>query len=190
MTKYIILFLCAVFLFNVLCLSGESDKTISQQYDEVASDVCELYKDYIVSEESKNLLYEDDTEYDNYYGRFYIKDVDIDVALYYGNKQSIVDRQDSAFIYDYKAFDGYVIGDHNSQGFDKLFDVEIGTTGCIKLENGGRIKIKCVDIYNGRNTGRKLTDTSGNVVMGTHEFLIYTCRSGWGNVLITQWEKY
>lgn len=137
-----------------------------------------------------NSLYTDDYSYANFYGRLYIPSVEIDVALYYEMSQSATDRADSAAIFTYGSYGGEIIADHNNQDFGKLFDVSVGTTGYIQLSDGNVINIKCVDVINGHNTGTELTDENYNIVMGKYDYLMYTCRNGWKNIRICQWNCY
>lgn len=169
---------------------------VSRQYKAILQDINELYEmnqshtNCTMTAMLQNPVYNDDESYYSYYGRLYIPDANIDVALYYGLSQYAADRQDSAAIHTYGGYYGEIIADHCNQDFHKLFAVKVGTTGYIQLENGDCINIECVDVYNGHNTGLSLTNESGKNVMGTHDYLMYTCRNGWMNILITQWDKY
>lgn len=145
---------------------------------------------YNRTEEEQLKLYGDDKIFADFYGRLYIPDAKIDVALYSGNSQAICDRQDSANIYSLGMIEGKTIADHNNQEFSKLFSVNVGTRGYIQLENGDIINIECTDVFNGHNTGNDLTDDEGNSVIGASDYLMYTCRNGWRNIRICLWEKY
>lgn len=145
---------------------------------------------YERTEEEQSKLYSNDKNFAKFYGRLYVPDAKIDVALYSGNSQSICDRQDSANIYSLGLIEGKTIADHNNQEFSKLFSVEVGMLGYIQLENGDIINIECTDVFNGHNTGPDLTDEDGNSVMGTSDYLMYTCRNGWQNIRVCLWEKY
>lgn len=134
-------------------------------------------------------LYLDDYNYPNFYGRLYIPSVGIDVALYYGNDQAATDRKDSASIFAYGTYDGEIIADHSNQDFSKLFGVSVGDTGYIRLSDGGTINIRCAEVFNGHNTGTELTDNDYKNVMGQYDYLMYTCRNGWRNILICQWTR-
>ena len=142
------------------------------------------------SQKQINNSYHDDYNYPNFYGRLYIPSVGIDVALYRGISQSVTDRKDSAAIFTYGSYDGEIIADHNNQDFSKLLNVVVGTTGYIRLKNGNVINIKCIEVINGHNTGTKLTDNNYRVVMGKYDYLMYTCRNGWKNIRICQWNRY
>ena len=144
---------------------------------------------YNRSEQEQIEIYNDDSVFANFYGRLYIPDAKIDVALYIGTSQRICDRQDSANIFSLGIEDGETIADHNNQEFRKLFSVKIGTEGYIVLENGDIINIICTDVFNGHNTGYCIIDEEGNNVMDDADYLMYTCRNGWRNVLICLWEK-
>lgn len=134
-------------------------------------------------------LYLDDNDYPDFCGRLYIPSVGIDVALYYGNDQAAADRTDSASIFQYSVYDGEIIADHSNQDFSKLFGVSVGDTGYIRLSDGGTVNIRCVEVFNGHNTGTELTDNDYNNVMGQYDYLMYTCRNGWRNILICQWTR-
>lgn len=203
MNKKIITMLCAILalLLSINALyvahaSAEREEVISQQYAAISQDIHELYEmnrsheNCMMTATLQNPVYGDDANYYAYYGRLYIPDAYIDVALYYGLSQAAADRYDSAAIHDYPPYKGEIIADHTTQEFHKLFSVKVGTTGYIVLENGDCINIECVEVHNGHNTGFTLTDESYKNVMGTHDYLAYTCRNGWMNILITQWDKY
>lgn len=137
-----------------------------------------------------NDLYLDDYDYPNFYGRLYIPSVGIDVALYYGNDQSATDRTDSASIFAYGTYDGEIIADHSNQDFSKLFGVSVGDTGYIKVKDGSVINIRCIEVFDGHNTGPELTNNDYTNVMGKYDYLMYTCKNGWRNILICQWDRY
>lgn len=145
---------------------------------------------YERTEEDQIKLYGNDNIFANFYGRLYVPDAKIDVALYKGYAQAICDRQDSANIFSFGLDVGKTIADHSNQEFRKLFSVKIGTQGYIKLENGDIINIVCTDIFNGHNNGVYITDEEGNNVMDVADYMMYTCRDGWRNVHICLWEKY
>lgn len=145
---------------------------------------------YERTEEEQTKLHGDDKNFAKFYGRLYVPDAKIDVALYSGNSQGICDRQDSANIYSLGISEGKTIADHNNQEFSKLFSVEVGMRGHIQLENGDIINIECTDVFNGHNTGPDLTDEDGNSVMDTSDYLMYTCRNGWRNIRVCLWSRY
>lgn len=126
--------------------------------------------------------------HDIYYGRLYVPDANISVALYKGDSQSITDRVDSANILILGYSDGYTIADHNNQEFSKLFKVDIGTYGHIKLKNGNVVTIKCVDIFNGHNNGVSIVDTNNIDAANRTDYMMYTCMDNWRNVYICLWE--
>ena len=123
----------------------------------------------------------------NYYGRLFIPDADIDVALYYGTQQSITNRQDSANIFSMSVFDGLYIADHNTQEFKKLSNVEVGMLGYIQFTDGSIVHIKCTEILSGRNTGKAIEDENGNTNLDA-DYLMYTCVKGQRNILICLWK--
>ena len=123
-----------------------------------------------------------------YYGRLFIPGADINVALYYGYTTDITDREDSANIFFFGDGPGFTIADHNYQEFSKLFNVKIDTYGYIQHKYDGIVNIKCVDVFNGYNTGRYIVDENGVNAMDRTAYMMYTCRNNTRNVLICLWE--
>lgn len=127
-----------------------------------------------------------------FYGRLYIPDVSIDVALYYSLDQDVTDKADSANIFTWYDYQGEVIADHASQEFSKLFRVTVGMTGYIDVDNGETIHIKCVNVFDGYNmrTGG-LVDLDYNTAHGRADYTLYTCKDNTGdNIRIWLWETY
>ena len=155
-------------------LAGQ-DAVLAAQYDRTLEQQVELYSD-------------DVAEY--FHGRLYIPDVKIDVALYHSNKHYITDLEDGANIFFWKDYSGENIADHNNQEFAKLYSVEVGTTGYLKLANGEIVNIECVEIFDGHNTGQNITDEDGVSAMGRADYLMYTCKDNWRNVRICLWETF
>ena len=134
--------------------------------------------------------YEDDRNYSNFAGRLYISSVGVDVALYNSFRQYVVDREDSAAYFDIAPWQGHmVIGDHNTQGFDAILDVEIGAIAMIVGEDGSITYYECVDAFNGHNTGRYISDWNGKIVMHRADLLMYTCLDYYKNVRVVLWNK-
>ena len=133
--------------------------------------------------------YTDDEDYPYFYGRLYIDSVGIDVALYRDkyNKQSAVDRQDSA-CYFRMSNGGWLIADHNTQAFSTLLDVEVGAEATIVLQNGEIQRLVCVEVLDGINTGHGLTDKNRKVQHGRYDIAMYTCISNWQDIRICHWE--
>lgn len=148
-----------------------------------------LADEYGRTEEEQDFLYGNDRYFAQYYGRLYVPDAKIDVALYYSISQYVCDRQDSANIFIYGLYDGEYIADHNNQEFRKLFSVEVGMQGYIQLANGDIINIECIDVLNGHHTGRAIVDENGNSALDG-DYLMYTCRNGWQNIRICLWDRY
>lgn len=123
----------------------------------------------------------------NYYGRLVVPDADISVGLYLGADQAICDRQDSANLFTMSVFDGLYISDHNNQEFAKLFNVTVGMRGYLQTASGETLNIVCTDVLTGHNTGDYIVDENGNGNLDA-DFLMYTCRDGWRNILICLWK--
>ena len=170
------------------CATAES----KQSYEQNVETTCtEHHTDYSKSyTETYNNIYSDDRDYANYYGRLHIPSVGIDVALYFECSQSVVDREDSAFIFPRDGYDGLIVGDHNNQGFNKLFNVSVGTTGYIELSDGSVVNIKCTWSGYGHNTVQDITDLDYNPITNGYDYLIYTCYDGWQNIGVWKWSQY
>lgn len=160
---------------------------MQQSIDKANQEYADLIKKY---EELKRLYSQTDgTESDStYYGRLYIPDAGISVAVYRGWAQSIVDREDSAGIFAWRGDPGYSIADHNNQAFATLYKVKVGTTGYFILSDGRVLNIKCVDTFNGHNTGKYIVDENGVNAANRADFMMYTCIDHWTNIYICLWE--
>ncbi|MCQ2516581.1 MAG: hypothetical protein MJ094_06930 [Saccharofermentans sp.] len=121
------------------------------------------------------------------YGRFVVPSVDINIALYKGSQQSIIDAYDSGCFYRFNGISGMTIADHHHQEFATLTDVTVGTTAIIEESNGGRIYLECVEVVDGINAGASLTYANGELATSRNDYLTYTCLPGAGNIRICQW---
>lgn len=123
--------------------------------------------------------------YPSYYGRLHIPEVGVNVALYHGASQKITDRKDSANIFSMSIFNGLYIADHNTQAFKNLHKVLPGTKGYVELQDGDILYIECIDIFDGYNTGKLITNKSGQTNFQA-DYLMYTCKKG-QNIVICLW---
>ena len=143
---------------------------------------------YTISTIASN--YDDDNDYENFIGRLYIEDINVDVALYHSNDQEVVDRKDSAAYFTLSAaYDKPIIADHNTHAFGSLGKTKIGTIARIEKENGEIVYYKCVDIFKGHNIGNGITDWEGNSVVGKSDLMMYTCFDGWKNIWVVLWKE-
>lgn len=129
---------------------------------------------------------------DNYggYGRLYIPDVGINVALYqigyYDNvdAQAVVDADDSAV---YMTGWGATpfIGDHTNQGFSGIRSCGSGTKAFIR-HGGNTYVYSCYYVGGGTNDGYDVYDWNGINVWdhGSDDIAMYTCNGNWQNVSI------
>ena len=169
---------------------SDIDNEISNIYSNI-SNLYEVNKSYdaieneFIINDANNHIYED--LYDSYYGRLFIPDLDISVAMYYGKQTYITDRTDSANIFDIRNYYGLIIADHNNQSFYNLSNVEVGTKGYILTKYMDVISIECVDKFNGHNIGKFLVDEDDNMAMGRADYMMYTCRDNWQNIMICLW---
>lgn len=146
----------------------------------------------IPNEYVEEVSYVEETHSINYgtYGRLYVSWHD--VALYdynvYTNSdlslQGIVDNYDSAAYY--ASHSRLVIADHNTQGFNVLYNLSEGTTAYIKFGDGSTIGYRLILNQFGYNTGPDLVDTAGNSFFDMNSDLImYTCYGD--GIIVTLW---
>jgi sortase (surface protein transpeptidase) len=173
----------------VIVLESQSE-TMEETQSEEEHEPTQPKKEELQKEEqtTANQNSQQDNNYSaNYYGRLYIPDANIDVGLYYGASQAICDKEDSANIFSMSVFDGLYIADHNNQEFAKLFSVKSGMTGYIVLANDVKFNIVCTDVLNGHNTGELIVNENGDANLDA-DFLMYTCKDNWKNILICLWK--
>lgn len=176
MKKYLV----AAVVAALLCVAGACIPTIPV----VRSDLSAMpYAETFVP------CYEDDMDYKFFAGRLFIDAVGIDVALYKDqyHKQAAVDRKDSACYFQMKN-GGWIIADHNNQGFATLIDVQVGDCATIIDQDGAARHLICVEVLDGINTGHGITDRNHRIQHGRNDILMYTCLVGWQNVRICQWD--
>ena len=122
-------------------------------------------------------------------GRLNIPDVGINVSLYDNISQKTVDREDSAGCLVMPSFpDCTVIADHSTQEFKTLTDVTEGMLGFIMNSDGSCTLLRCTDVCDGHNTEYTITDENYDNIIGTSDYLMYTCRTCWQNVRVCRWE--
>ena len=126
----------------------------------------------------------------NGYGRLYIPDVGINVALYqvdYSSgidAQAVVDASDSAA---YMTSWGATpfIGDHTNQGFCGIRSCSSGTKAFIR-HGGNTYVYSCYYVGGGTNDGSYVYDWNGTNIFdhGSSDIGMYTCNGNWRNVSI------
>ena len=184
----------------VTAVTEQTEQTVLTEYVESTENTAPVSESKSVKETAptegtkpmvkSNDQYSDDESYAGFFGRLYVPDAGIDVALYQSYDQSVTDRADSAKLFSWGNYSGEIIADHSNQEFAKLFNVKVGTQGYIRSANGVVINIKCVAVFNGHNTGSDLVDESGVSAMGRADYAMYTCRNGWQNVRICLWDIF
>lgn len=128
---------------------------------------------------------------EHYWGVLKVPSANLTVDLYSILSQSVTDKTNAASIFEWWPYEGAVIADHCHQEFKHLFEVSVGTTGTIETKDGETIRIKCVQIVNGYNTGTDLVDKNRETVFHSDtDYIMYTCRDTQGGVLICFWDKY
>lgn len=130
----------------------------------------------------------DTIEYPGIYGRLVIPSADINVGLYCDSSQYVCDRPDSACFFPADPYRGMIIADHNTQEFSNLTSVSEGDVALIIQSNGSVSSMRCTSVFDGHNTGQIITDGSWNNVMGTGDYLTYTCLDNWHNVCVCLWD--
>ena len=161
----------------------------TETYQEIETTCAIEETQYTESYQKPTSIYDDDYDYQGFYGRLYIPSADINVALYSSNAQAVVDRQDSAAIFSSDGCEGLIIGDHNYDGFSRLFNIGEGTTGYIILADGNTINIRCTWFGYGHNAGYITYDNYEPIFTG-YDYLLYTCYDGWQNVGVWKWSIY
>lgn len=132
----------------------------------------------------------DARDYEGFAGRLYVDEVSINVALYRGNSQEVVDREDSAAYFDLSYARGnMIIADHNSDAFGALGSVREGTVASLERADGSEEYYTCTAVFRGHNTGKGITDWNGVSVVGKAELMMYTCFDGWQNVWVVLWAR-
>ena len=129
------------------------------------------------------------TDYSGW-GRLYIPDVGINVALYcvdyYDDQdaQWICDAEDSAV---YMTGWGVTpfIGDHTNQGFSGIRSCVDDTKAFIR-HDGNTYVYDCTYVGGGTNDGYNIYDWNGEMIWnhGSNDLGMYTCNGNWQNVSI------
>lgn len=117
-------------------------------------------------------------------GRLSIPSVGIDVAVFGGMSQGIVDAADSAALFGLHG--GAILGDHNYQGFGRIRNMRVGSYAYFEDGNTKTRYVCTGKITNGTNTKRDLVNASGQCVCGGAPggYVLYTCND-WSGRSIT-----
>lgn len=120
---------------------------------------------------------------ENMQGRFYIPDVDIDVACFNGQSQEYTDAIDSASYFSLGSMN--VIADHNNQGFNRISDCVLGTSAYFVTENEC-LEFVCTASFDGHNTDSGLTNSDYVSIHYDNEggITCYTCKENWQNIRV------
>jgi len=143
--------------------------------------------------------------YDHYgsEGRLIIPSVGINVAVEHGsvieaegnNAQSICNMQDTAVWFTpYRHYSERgttdCIADHKNQGFNGLYDVEVGDKAYLLRPDGSYSTLTCIRTCpNGHNTEVDLTDDAEqSCCFSDCDLFMYTCNpEGWWDITVTYW---
>ena len=124
-------------------------------------------------------------------GRWSISDVKVNVAVYMGTSSSqkntaIVNATDSGIYL--KKGDGYLIGDHNYQGFEAIKKCKPGTVAY--LDTGKQVvKYVCTKVFKGYNEKYYLTDANGVKYNLPKDYIAnYTCNENSHSVTIVEFK--
>lgn len=123
--------------------------------------------------------FEDGTQY---FGRWIVQSLGIDVACYLSLSQDVVDAEDAAAFF--QLGDQYVIGDHSNQDFKNLGSCRPGDLACLETEDGIAVYV-CTAVVQGHNTEESITDGAGNSIaygFNTGGVTCYTCNGNWQNI--------
>lgn len=118
-------------------------------------------------------------------GRLVIPSVGVNVALFSGSSQAIVDAQDSAAYF--SAGNAMVIGDHWNQGFTKIKSCTVGTKAYIY--RGDSIEtLTCTNVCRGINNDYDILYEDGTSATTGSWLLMYTCNgANYHDITITIW---
>lgn len=118
-------------------------------------------------------------------GRLVIPPVGVNVALFSGCDQAIVDAQDSAAYF--SAGNSMVIGDHWNQGFTKIKNCAVGTKAYIY--RGDSIEtLTCTNVCRGINNDYDILYEDGTSATTGSWLLMYTCNgANYHDITITIW---
>ena len=115
-------------------------------------------------------------------GRWIIPDVQIDVAVFASNQQTVVDETDSAGWFSYGQ--NTLIADHWNQGFNAIKQCTPGMTAELQQETQ-TVSYICTRVDTGFNTGTGILDNQGNDLIDYTEknyVICYTCNDQKGNI--------
>ena len=118
-------------------------------------------------------------------GRLVIPSVGVNVALFSGSDQAIVDAQDSAAYF--SAGNSMVIGDHWNQGYTKIKNCAVGTKAYIY--RGDSIEtLTCTNVCRGINNDYDILYEDGTSATTGSWLLMYTCNgANYHDITITIW---
>lgn len=122
-------------------------------------------------------------------GRLVIPSAGIDVALFIDSqeenvaklRQDICDREDSAAFFTDGL--GMLIADHNNQSFSRLGQVQTGDKAVI-LRGHSILTLQCSLVDDGYNYGMGILDGDGYYFTSYEDYVCYTCKEDWNNVLV------
>lgn len=124
-------------------------------------------------------------------GRLYIPAVGLNVAIFNGWSQGVIDARDSAGTYRYGGGQ-MMIADHKNQGFSAIKSASIGTIAYIN--NGRTVQAyRCIAKGVGQNKATgvpyDLLDCNGNslYMQNGGGIGMYTCNSHWSSITYTMW---
>lgn len=190
--EYLYSFLRAVISLMMLANSISTTPELHQNieiYESYQEEISSIATEPTIKENTINIekpsVIEEIASRPGIVGRFYIPDLDIDVAIFNSVSQSVADAKDSA---NYFAFgDMMVLGDHWNQGnFNNIKKCVEGTKAYI--DNGKEIQeYICVKSFTGHNKVNVMTDDTGNSLnygYNTGGLTLYTCNGCWQDIWI------
>lgn len=126
-------------------------------------------------------------------GRLYIPGVGLNVAIFNGWSQGVIDAGDSAGTYRYGGGQ-MMIADHKNQGFSAIKSAVPGQTVAY-INNGSTVQAyMCIAKGTGQNTATgvpyDLLDCNGNslYLQNAGGIGMYTCNSHWSSITYTCWQ--
>ena len=161
-----------------------SDENYAAEAKSVAT-LCDKEFDEKMSSVSNESVLSEMQRRPGMYGRLSIPSVGVNVALFTGSAQSLVDAPDSAAYF--PAGNSMLIADHWNQGFTKIKGCHVGTRAYIY--KGASIQtLTCTGICQGVNNDYDLLCADGSSATMSGNTLMYTCNgANYHDITITFW---
>ena len=169
----------------VASFSNENYAVFSKKFSMVCDAEVKAKFDSKVSNVSNETVLKEMANRPGMVGRLVIPSVGVNVALFSGSSQAIVDAQDSAAYF--SAGNAMVIGDHWNQGFTKIKSCTVGTKAYIYRDDSIET-LTCTNVCRGINNDYDILYEDGTSATTGSWLLMYTCNgANYHDITITFW---